>query len=59
MSRTFDFRLLASGQRVAVVLSGDEVIAVHLERHRLTVEELEELYTRVQDADFGTQEEES
>ena len=52
MSRIVDVRLLATGARVAVVLEGDEVVALHLERSRLAPEELEELYQRVQDGDF-------
>jgi hypothetical protein len=52
MSKVVDIRLLASGQRVAVILTGGEVTALHLERSRLTPAELEELYSRVQDGEF-------
>ncbi len=49
MSKVVDIRLLASGQRVALLVSGGEIVAIHLERSRLTPEELEELCSRVRD----------
>lgn len=51
-----DVRLLASGRRAAFVVQDGEVVAVHLPTNRLTVEELEELVSRVHDGDFEKEE---